>query len=177
MENQELIQLLKLQEKKLEGNLEAIRQTIKLVSEGFDFQPAKQVEVVVEYDDVDETIEAPKKVKPTPKAEKPVEKKEPKQNTPVLKGNELFPKKGYDTRRVVVPETYIDSASYTKKIAYLLIKEGNMSSVQLIDRISELEPNADKKIIERSVTIGASNMNRKGLVNSRREGRRYIYWI
>ena len=175
MEHHELIQLLKYQEKKVEGQLDAIRQTIAIMERALTGSSTMPTPAPTSTSsalnrllkDSERSLED---------SNRPGKKRE-KQGPVVKNGNELLPAKGKKARRVIIPNEYKNSASYTKKIAYLLLHEGPMSSVQLVDRIAELEPETPRDKIERSVTIGASNMYRKGLVKAKREGRRYIYGL
>jgi hypothetical protein len=184
MNNQEILQYLKFQEKKVEGQLEALRMAISTI-EGAFTAASSTVEEVVEAK-VETPVVALETVKKTPAATKktvaaaPVAEKTPKAKFegPSVVNWEVRPsndKKGKGTRPVKLGKTYKTNKSYTKKIAFLLLKEGDRSSQELMDRIKELEPSESNVKVERSVAIGTSSMYRKGLINARKDGRRYIY--
>jgi hypothetical protein len=183
MNNQEILQYLKFQEKKVEGQLEALRMAISTIEGAFNnaaVKPASSVneariETIVENTPAHvPAVEAAASVVLADKREA----KAIKIVGPSVINWEVRPsndKKGKGTRPVKLGKTYKTNKSYTKKIAYLLLKEGERSSQELMDRIKELEPSEPSVKVERSVAIGTSSMYRKGLINARKDGRRYIY--
>lgn len=177
MNNQEILQYLKYQEKKVEGQLEALRLAINTIEGAFSGE-------IQNLNSSHNTTPSEKPVaasmtapvgEPDNKAEAP---KAAKYKGPFVDKWEVKPSndsKGKGTRPVKLGKNYQDNKSYTKKIAYLLLKEGERSTVELIERIKDLEPGEPDTKVERSVAIGTSSMFRKGLINAKKDGRRYIY--
>ncbi len=164
MDKSSVIHFLRIQEIQLENQLKALRQTMALI-EGSSVVPDYSGTASVDPAAVGEAS-APKE-----EEEKPASK--------VQKGA-LVGKKtlnGRKVRPVKVPKAYDKKMSFTKKLAFLLSTEGPQTSQNLIKLVEAREPGEDKTKIARSVTITASSMYRKGLVNARREGRAYVYSI
>lgn len=180
MNNQEILQYLKFQEKKVEGQLEALRMAIGTIENAFAGQASSPV-VAAQTESVATPVTPAAPVEATIATKKSVETvavKPIKQVGPSVVDWEVRPsndKKGKGTRPVKLGKTYKTNKSYTKKIAFLLLKEGDRSSQELMERIKELEPSEPTVKVERSVAIGTSSMYRKGLINARKDGRRYIY--
>ena len=183
MNNQEILQYLKFQEKKVEGQLEALRMAINTIEGAFNGAETQsssavneaRIETIVDQAPIQRI--ATNEVSTVVAAEEKETKTEKKVGPSVVNW-EVRPsndKKGKGTRPVKLGKTYKANKSYTKKIAYLLLKEGDRSSQELMDRIKELEPSEPHVKVERSVAIGTSSMYRKGLINARKDGRRYIY--
>ena len=184
MNNQEILQYLKFQEKKVEGQLEALRMAISTIEGAFNsaaVEPSSAVNEARSETIVENTPTHVPAVEPVSARVESADKKVAKAikivgpsviNWEVRPSND---KKGKGTRPVKLGKTYKTNKSYTKKIAYLLLKEGERSSQELMDRIKELEPSEPTVKVERSVAIGTSSMYRKGLINARKDGRRYIY--
>lgn len=180
MNNQEILQYLKFQEKKVEGQLEALRMAISTIEGAFSGTSTAAVAVEANVEAPVAAVEPETAPVEETKVEKPATEKatKPKYEGPSVVKWEVRPsndKKGKGTRPVKLGKTYKTNKSYTKKIAFLLLKEGDRSSQELMDRIKELEPSEPHVKVERSVAIGTSSMYRKGLINARKDGRRYIY--
>lgn len=175
MNNQDILQYLKYQEKRVEGQLEALRMSITTIENAFNGVDQQVSAPVAEKKATSSGVilEATQQDAVVGQVAKPVKSK-----GPVVENWEVKPSndnKGKGTRPVKLGKTYKDNKSYTKKIAFLLLKEGERSTVELIDRIKELEPGEPSIKVERSVAIGTSSMYRKGLIEAKKEGRRYIY--
>ena len=174
MNNQDILQYLKYQEKRVEGQLEALRMSITTIENAFNGVE----EPVLTPVSVSEKPSTSSGVILEPSTKESVAAKSAKVKGPFVENWEVKPSndtKGKGTRPVKLGKTYKENKSFTKKIAFLLLKEGERSTVELIDRIKELEPGEASIKIERSVAIGTSSMYRKGLVEAKKEGRRYIY--
>lgn len=170
MNNQEILQYLKYQEKKVEGQLEALRMSISTIESAF----AGTLQNANSENTVAATYTAPVSASENSIAEaKPIKSKGPFVDKWEVKPSN--DSKGKGTRPVKLGKNYKENKSYTKKIAFLLLKEGERSTVELIERIKDLEPSEPDTKVERSVAIGTSSMYRKGLINAKKDGRRYIY--
>lgn len=166
MDKSSVIHFLRIQEVQLENQLKALRQTVALIegSQNPSYTASSPSDTVVASPQ-----EAPAPSNIAPAVE---ENKGPK--TKLVGKTEL---NGRKVRPVKMPKKYDPNLSYTRKLAYLLSTEGPQTSQSLIKLVEKNEPGEDKDKIARSVTITASAMFRKGLVNAKRKGRAYVYAI
>lgn len=163
MDKTSVIHFLRIQEVQLENQLKALRQTISLI-DGAEQAP---------------TVNMPYST-PKATADANVEDTKAQEQKPAKPKNSLVGKKemnGRKVRPVKLPKAYDPKLSYTRKLAYLISENGPQTSQELIKRVQALEPNEDKDKIARSVTITASAMYRKGLVQAERRGRAYVYSV
>jgi len=173
MNQNTVIDYLKVQAQQLEDQLEALNRTIGLLQtlNSRNALPTMPLPVVSETN----VASVKRTFADTPKKSVKAEKK------PKLVKNELKPAVkivgGHKVRPVKVVANYSPKLSYTKKIVYLLSAIGPLTSQQLIDEIIKREPGVDLKKVDQSVKISASSLYRKNLVNAERQGRAYVYSV